>query len=281
MTFFGSRVYYAIATQATPQVSVLIACYNSQRTIRRSLESARWADEILVIDSHSSDDTLKICAEFGARVLQYDCSVPNRKKAWGIPHCSHQWVLILDTDEQLEPGLQAELQERLRQEDGYVDGYRLARKNLVYGRWLRHGENYPDYQLRLFKKEKGRYEDREVHANLVVPGAVGTLRGHLIHNGFKDLSAWLPKLDHYAGLERDELVKRRRPFSATRLMWYPTAVFLKRYLLALGFLDGYPGFLVATLDALYFFVANAKHYETETLGLGGRQMGVEAAQPKL
>ena len=248
------------------KLSILIPSFNSEKTIRDTLESVKWADEILVCDSYSTDRTLEIAKEYGARIIQHEYVNSATQKNWAIPQCKYDWVLIVDTDEALEPGLREEIQERLEKDTPSVDGYLIPRKNFIYGRWMKYGGIYPDHQLRLFRRGKGRYETREVHAHLFVPGKVEALKHHLLHQGFKDLKTWMIKFERYMGYETDELVKQRKKFNLLRVTLYPLLTFLKTYFLKLGILEGYRGFLLAVLDGFYYFMMYAKLFERERMG---------------
>ena len=247
------------------KVSALIPCFNSQKTILFTLQSIDWADEIFVCDSYSTDSTLEIAKRYRAGIIQHEYVNSARQKNWAIPQCKNEWVLIVDTDEILEKGTKEELLQALHNVSPEVDGFRIPRKNFIYGKWLRHGGIYPDYQLRLFRKDKGCYEDREVHAHLFVPGKVKVLSHHLIHNGFKDLKTWLIKNHRYVKYEVDELHKRKGKLCSTRLTIYPIFLFFKHYLGEFGFLEGYRGFMLAVLSAFYYFLVHARLRESDIL----------------
>ncbi len=243
------------------KLSVLIPCFNSEKTIRATLESVKLADEILVCDSFSTDKTLDIARQYGARIIQHEYKNSATQKNWAIPQCRHDWVLIIDTDETLEDSLKEEIQNKLKENSSSFNAYRIPRKNFVYGRWMKYGGLYPDYQIRLFRQDKARYETREVHAQMIAEGAIGTLRHHFLHNGFKDMREWFVKTERYTHYEADEIVKQNRNFSWVRLILYPFLIFIQKYFLKLGMLDGYPGFLMAVLDSGYYFMMHARLYE--------------------
>lgn len=243
------------------KLSVLIPCFNSGKTIRATLESVQWADEILAVDSFSTDKTLDILREYKARVLQHEYLNSAKQKNWAIPQCSHEWILIVDTDEVLEPGLKEEIETQLKKMDLTIQAYKIPRKNFVYGEWMKYSGFYPDYQTRLFRKGKAVYQDREVHAHMEVEGKTGVLKHHFLHNGFKGLQDWFLKTERYVRYEADELIKNKRSFSYTRLLIYPPVIFLRNYFIHLGFLEGYRGLLLAMLDSFYYFLVYAKLYE--------------------
>lgn len=245
------------------KITVLIPCFNSEATIRTALESVKWADEILVCDSWSTDRTLEISKEYGARIIQHEYINSALQKNWAIPQCSHEWVLILDTDEAVDEELREEVRCMLANPESGMNAYKIRRKNFMYGHWMRYGGIYPDYQVRLFRRGKALYETREVHAHMIIEGKTGILRGHFLHEGFKDLKTWTVKLDRYIRHETDELLKQRKKFSVARVTVYPAAVFSQSYFVKLGFLEGWRGFLLAALSAVYYFMMYARLYERE------------------
>ena len=250
-----------------PEISVLLPTYNSAIVIRGCLESVKWADEILVVDSFSTDDTPEMCREYGARILQREYIQSAKQKNWAIPQCAHEWVLQIDTDERLEEGLCVEIQEAVARAEPEVQAYRVPRKNHVLGRWLRVADLYPDYQTRLFRRDAGLFEDKEVHAHVRVPGRVETLRGHILHEGMPYITNQLRNLDRYTRYQADELRKRGKRFRWHQLAVRPFAVFAYYFLWKRGFAAGYRGLLVSAVSASFDFWAHAKLWEMEALGL--------------
>jgi glycosyltransferase involved in cell wall biosynthesis len=244
-------------------LSVLIPAFNSERTIVKTLESVKWADEIIVCDSWSTDRTLEIAAKYGAKIIQHEYINSALQKNWAIPQCTHEWVLIVDTDEVVEDELRDEIRRVLEKDEEGVNAYRIPRKNFIYGKWMRYGGIYPDYQIRFFRKGKALYETREVHAHMIVEGRAQTFEGHLLHEGFKDLRTWAVKLDRYIHYETDEMMKQGKRFSLVRVTLYPAAVFFQSYILQKGFLEGYRGFLLASISAFYYFMMYARLHERQ------------------
>jgi glycosyltransferase involved in cell wall biosynthesis len=235
------------------KLTVLVPCYNNQDIIRDCLESARWADEILVCDSFSSDATLDIARKYTDRIIQHEYINSATQKNWAIPQASHEWVFILDTDERLTGKLKDEIISVLKN-PGEFQGFKVPRANYSFGRRLRHGGYWPDYQLRLFKKDKGRYEPREVHAHVILEGRQGYLKSPLIHLCDRSLQQVIRKLlVRYARWEAKERLKKER-FSFLKLITKPPLVFGYRYVYLKGFLDGWSGLLVAMLWSIYIFM---------------------------
>lgn len=247
------------------KVSVLIPSYNSEKHIRPTLESVKWAEEILVCDSFSTDQTLSIAKEYGARIIQHEYINSARQKNWAIPQAKHEWILIVDTDEVLDSELQEEIKRLMSSEVPAYDGYKIARKNFIYGKWVRFGGIYPDYQLRLFRKEKGLYQTREVHAHVNLQGKQTVLKGHFLHDGFKDIKTWFIKTERYLRYETDEFEKNGEHFRLVKALFFPPLIFIRHYFLELGFLEGFRGFLLAVLDSFYYFMIYARLYEREAI----------------
>jgi len=249
------------------KLSVLLPTFNNAEIIRPTLESIQWADEILVVDSFSTDETLDICREYGARILQHEYIQSAKQKNWAIPQCAHEWVLQIDTDEVLDDGLHEEIEAVLENPPAGVDGFRINFKHHVLDQWVRVCGLYPEYHLRLFRRDVGRFEDKEVHAHVCVPGKVQTLQNHILHFGMTSISKQLRNIDRYSRYQADELRKRGKQFSWAQVVIRPVAVFGYYYFWKLGFAAGYRGLLIASVNATYDFWAHAKLWELETSGL--------------
>jgi len=248
-------------------LSVLLPTFNNAEIIRRTLDSVQWADEILVVDSFSTDSTLDICREYGARIIQHEYIQSAKQKNWAIPQCKHEWVLQIDTDEVLEPSLRAEIEATITNSPAGVDGFNIPFKHHVLGKWVRVCGLYPESHLRLFRRDAGRFEDKEVHAHVHVPGRVEALRNHILHFGMTSISKQLSNLDRYSRYQADELRKRGKQFSWTQAVVRPPAVFGYYYFWKLGFMAGYRGFVLASINATFDFWAHAKLWELEALDL--------------
>lgn len=248
-------------------ISILLPTFNSGATVRDTLESVKWADEILVVDSFSTDNTLEICRQYGARIIQHEYINSAKQKNWAVAQCGNEWVLQIDTDETLERGFSEAVEQTLTATSDDVHAFRLPRKNHVLGRWVRHAGIYPDYQTRLFRRDSGRWTEREVHAHIKVPGEVRTLEKHIMHYGMPNLSKQLRNLDRYTRYEADELRKQGIRFGWSRVLLRPWLVFLHRYVWLKGFLEGWRGFILCGYLGIYDFLSQAKLWELEELGL--------------
>jgi glycosyltransferase involved in cell wall biosynthesis len=250
-----------------PPISVLLPTYNCAATVRATLESVTWADEILVVDSYSTDGTLDICREYGARIVQHEYINSAKQKNWALPQSRHEWVLQIDSDEVVTPELRAEIERAVATAAADVQAFRMPRRNLVLGRWVRHGGVYPDYQTRLMRRNSARWQEREVHAHVTVAGKTQTLRHDLIHSDILRLCKPLGNLDRYTRYEADELKKNGQRFRWHHLLLRPGGAFLYRYLWLQGFRDGWRGLIVCAYWAVYVFFTRAKLWEIEELGL--------------
>ena len=229
--------------QRTPLSAVLITL-NAASQLDACLASLAFADEILVVDSGSTDATVEIAQRHGARVLQQAWLGFGPQKQFAVKSASHDWVLCLDADERVSPVLHDSIAKTLvRQHSSGHTAWRMARANVFMGRVLRHGEGYPDWSLRLFHREHARWSDDMVHENIVVPAdtAVGTLAGDLMHESSETLSIYLAKQNRYTDLQAQRLFEAGKRAGALRIALAPLVRFFKFYVFRLGFLDGVPG----------------------------------------
>ncbi|MFQ5587049.1 MAG: glycosyltransferase family 2 protein, partial [Thermodesulfobacteriota bacterium] len=217
------------------KLSVTIITLNEEENIRDCLESVRWAEEVVVSDSGSSDGTVSICGEYDARVFSDEWLGFGKQKNLCIDRASHDWILNIDADERVTPGLRGEIERVVRAPSrggkGRIDGYYIPRKNFFLGRWIRHGGWFPDYNLRLFRKGKGRFKEREVHEAVVVKGGVGYLKQPLEHYTYRSISGYLKRMDRYSTLAAREMLKRGRRAGFADLVFRPELTFMKMYLL--------------------------------------------------
>lgn len=248
-------------------MSVLVPCYNNQDIIEDCLGSVRWADEVVVVDSFSTDRTCEIARRYADRVLQHKYHNSATQKNWAIPQVTHEWVLIVDTDERVSPQLRTEIEQVLASPGVFV-GFRIPRANHLLGRPLHHGGSWPDYQVRLFRRDLGRYQDREVHAHVDLEGPCGTLTGPFIHYPHRTLtSVRRVLLQRYTTWESLEKHKQGVRFRWDQLAVRPAGAFVYRYALKQGFRDGWQGFLMAVIWTCYVFITYLK---LRRLQQGGR-----------
>ncbi|MCL4489671.1 MAG: glycosyltransferase family 2 protein [Chloroflexi bacterium] len=247
-------------------LSVLVPCGNSEDVITDCLKSVTWADEVVLVNSFSTDRTLAIAKGYASRILQHEYIDSATQKNWAIPQVANDWVLIVDTDERVSEELRQEI-EGVLEDPGEFSGFKIPRLNYAWGRPLRHGGNYPDYQLRLFRKDRGRYQPRRVHAHVVLDGKCGILRNHFVHFGQRDVDQVVHHLlGQFTTWEAEERRSRGVRFSVGAALTRPVAAFLYRYVVLRGFMDGIPGLILAGFWAAYVFLTFAKIWEMERNG---------------
>ena len=235
------------------QVSVIVIALNQEDNIVPCLETVRWADEIVVVDSGSTDRTLELARNFTDRIFTIDWPGFGAAKNYALDQARGDWVLSLDTDERVSAALRDEIIS-IVQGASQCAGYRLPRKNYFGGRWIKRLGWYPDYTLRLFRREKGHFRPRAVHEEVVVEGPVGLLKTPLDHYSYASVSDYVARQDRYARLAAQEMLQEGRRPRPGELFWRPLSHFLKLYVLRLGFLEGRLGYTLALLGSLYNFL---------------------------
>lgn len=250
--------------QQKAPLSVVIIALNAASQIQDCLKSAAFADEILVVDSGSRDDTREIALKSGARVLHQDWLGFGRQKQFAVEQASHDWVLCLDADERVSDPLRASIVEALKAPR--FQAYRMPRCNLFMGRWLRHGEGYPDWSLRLFDRRFANWSEDTVHEKVRTTSLVGSLQGDLLHQSQESLVGYLEKQNRYTSLQVEELGRLGKQATFGRLVASPLLRFVKFYFLRFGFLDGVPGLVHISIGCFNSFVKYAKLHELNKKG---------------
>ncbi len=243
-----------------PRLSVFVTTFNNADTLAFCLESVRWADEIVVLDSFSTDKTLAIAERYGCRVFQHAFLGYGRQKQMALERTSHPWVLLLDADEALTPASQREIQALLAAGEPPCAGYTLPRLEQVFWRMCDRRTRLNHF-LRLFRREAGRLGDMPVHAAPEVDGPIGRLQHPFYHFGEIDIHTKVEKINAYSsGLVRDKVAKGRRRVGLTMVL-YPPLYFLKTYFLKRNFFNGWAGFITSVTAAYYVFLKYAKVHE--------------------
>lgn len=231
-----------------PTLSVILIVRNEAETIRETLRAVAWADEIVVVDSGSSDDTVAICREFTDKVWITDWPGFGVQKNRALGYATGEWVLSIDADERVTPALQAEIAAALAAPGACV-AFELPRLSRYCGRAIRHSGWWPDPVCRLFKRGTARFSDDRVHERLVVDGPVGRLRQPLQHESFRDLDEVLAKVNHYSSESARMLQARGKRASLRKALGHGLWAFIRTYVLKRGFLDGREGFILAVSNA--------------------------------
>lgn len=245
-------------------LSVVVITLDAATQIGDCLAAAAFADELLVVDSGSRDATVEQAQARGARVIHEAWRGFGPQKQFAVEQARNDWVLCLDADERLTPELAAAIRAELAAPRCMA--YRFARCNRFLGRYLRHGEGYPDWSLRLFHRGHARWSDDAVHEKVIVRGAVGTLAGDLLHDSAESLDSYLAKQNRYTSLAATEAVARGKQVSTARLLLSPLLRFIKFYLLRRGFLDGVPGLVHTLIGCGNSFTKYAKMLEIRRRG---------------
>jgi glycosyltransferase involved in cell wall biosynthesis len=240
-------------------LSVVLITQNAAAQLPECLASVAFADEVVVVDSGSSDGTAQVAERYGARVLAKEWLGFGRQKQFAVEQAAHDWVLCLDADERVSPELAASLVRTLEAPAAQV--YRMARRNHFLGRWLRHGEGYPDWSARLFDRRAARWSDDTVHEKLLYAVSPGTLAGDLLHESAEDLGRYLEKQNRYSSLAAAELHRQGRRAGFAELAFSPLVRFVKFYFLRLGCLDGLPGLVHISIGCINSFLKYAKLIE--------------------
>lgn len=250
-------------------MSVAVIALNEEERIRACLESVVWADEVIVVDSGSSDKTVEVAREFTDRVVFHGWEGYGAQKNFALDQCGRDWLLSLDADERVSEELRGEIAATLAADPPEV-GFFVPRQNFFQGRWVRHGGWYPDYQLRLLRRGRGRFREVAVHESVRVDGRAGRLRAPLVHESYRGIRDFVARANRYSDLAAKELAAAGRGGSLLDLLLRPGARFVNMYLLRAGFLDGWRGLTLAILYAHYVFLRAAKVRELRAAAGGDR-----------
>ena len=229
------------------KLSVIIITNNEGLNIRACLESVAWADEIIVVDSGSTDDTVAIAREFTQQVYAHDWPGFGVQKNRALDYATNEWVFSIDADERVTPELRAEIEAAIAKPQ--ADAYEMPRLSSFCGRFMRHSGWYPDYVLRLFRRGKGRFNDALVHESVQMQGSTARLRQPLLHYSYRDLDDVLSKLNIYSGAASAMLQRRGKRGGLTQAVLHGMWAFIRTYFLRAGFLDGREGFMLAVMNA--------------------------------
>ncbi|MBI3491313.1 MAG: glycosyltransferase family 2 protein [Acidobacteria bacterium] len=247
------------------KLSVTVITKNEATDIGDALKSVAWADEIVVVDSRSTDDTVAIARRHTDRVVVRDWAGYVDQKNYAASLASHDWILSLDADERVTPELAAEIKTRLSR-DPRAAGYRIPRVTWHLGRWIRTTDWYPDYQLRLYDRRLARWTGVYVHEAVTVEGAIEPLHVELQHYAYRDIADHLETIDRYTTYAARQMREAGRRSGLRQMVGHPPLAFLRNYLVRGGIRDGSVGFIISTLNAYYVFVKFAKLWELEKSG---------------
>ena len=238
-----------------PVSAVIITC-DAAAVLPACLASLDFVDEIVVVDSGSRDSTLSIARASHAKVIEQPWLGYGRQKQFAVQQASHDWVLCLDADERVSAVLRANIGKELA--NPLFSAYSMPRCNRFMGRWLRYGEGYPDWSLRLFHRDHAQWSCDAIHEQVQSQGEVGRLQGDLLHDSAHSLENYLDKQNRYTILQAQQLLARGKRVGWVRLLVSPLARFIKFYILRRGFLDGVPGLVHISMGCFNSFIKNAK-----------------------
>ncbi len=245
-------------------LSVYMITLNNGATIEKALQSAAgWANEIIVVDSHSTDGTVGIIEKYTDLLFQYDTTSQREKYQYAQDKCGNPWVLFIDADEWLTEEFKEEVGKTISS-DTASDGYIAHRRNIYLGREIKHGGWYPDREIRLYKKDRGSWQGG-IHAKVHVIGRTGTLKNYYMHTPYADTAHQIRTIDRYATAYADDLLQSHKHFHLFLMLTRPVYRFFRDYIFKMGFLDGIPGLIIAASTMYYVFMKQAKLWEMERL----------------
>ncbi len=233
-----------------PPISGVIITHQEAANIARAIRSLSCADEIVMVDAESTDNTREIAAGLGARVIIHPFEGFAAQKNFATLQAQHDWILSLDADEELDTQAQAAVL-AWKQAKPDAAGYRFARRAQYLGRWILHSGWYPDYKLRLFDRRRASWQGAYVHESVVASGKVETLPGEILHYTCASLAEHRARIEHYTDLAAKEMYERGESVSLLRRTLSPPWIFVNSYILRLGMLDGFQGYLIAKMAARY------------------------------
>ena len=241
-------------------ISAIVITYNEASNIGECLTSLNWCDEIIVVDSNSTDDTVSIAGEYTQNIIAVDNIPYGEKRNIGIDKATGEWIIWLDADERIPSELKDEISGIINS-NSPSEAYKINRKSYFINKFIKHCGWYPDYTLRLFKKSTGiRFNDSLVHEKAVYNGATGRLKNDILHYTDRDFEHYISKLNKYTTLSAEELEAKGRKAGFFDIIFRPAFTFLKMYFLKLGILDGYMGLVLCTLSSIHVMTKYSKLY---------------------
>lgn len=244
------------------KISTVIITKNEEKNIKRLLESIKWTDEIILVDDYSLDNTVKIAKTYGAKIYKRKFDDFSSQKNYGINKANGEWILCLDADEIIPPALKKEIKKIIENSAPAV-AYYISRRNIIFGKEIKHSNFSPDYHIYLFRKSAGKMAGK-VHQDFIVHGRIGYLKNALIHYNHKNISEFVQKMNRYTGMsDQGLMLSASEKFSLFKMTSKPLIEFFKRFFWHKGFLDGVHGLILSMLMAFYWFIIYAKLWEKE------------------
>jgi len=246
-------------------LSVVVLTKNEENNIGDCLQSiSGWASEIIVVDDESTDKTVEIAAKYTDKIIKKKMVVEGRHRNWAYAQAKNSWVLSLDADEQVTPELRQEITEAVKTADFVA--FSIPLRNFIGNYWVRHGGWYPAAKVRLFRQDKFKYEEAEVHPRVFIDGQCGHLRSDIVHKGYPDIEHFLSSVNRQSTLEAVKWINTNRKMSLGRIIWRTVDRFFRRYLRKKAYKDGLYGFVIAYFDSLYQILSYVKYREMKRKG---------------
>ena len=245
-------------------LSVYMITFNNARTIEKALQSvAGWVDDVVVVDSHSTDGTAEIARKYTTSFYQYDTADMREKYQYAQDQCANPWVLFIDADEWLTPQLKEEVEKTISDNTDY-NGFMVNRRNVYLGREIKYGGWYPDHEIRLYRKDRGGWQGG-IHAKVYVDGKAGELKNHYMHTPYTDTAHQIRTIDRYSEAFAQDLYSTGRRFHLINMLTRPIYRFFRDYIFKRGFLDGIPGLIIVASTMYYVFMKHARLWELERM----------------
>lgn len=231
------------------KISAIIPTYNEAHNIEAAIDSLNWADELIVVDSFSTDDTVKLAKKKGARILQRAYEYSASQKNWTIPQAKNSWIFLLDADERCKPGLKLEIEGIMQNPKTDFSAFWIKRENYFMGQRVRFSGWQGDRVVRLFKRDECHYEDKRVHAEIIAKGKIGLLKNKIEHYTYKDMDHFVAKMKKYADWSAKDHIKKTGTVGFYHLKFKPMIRFLRHFIVKGGFLDGKVGYEISKIMA--------------------------------
>ncbi|HHE37706.1 MAG TPA: glycosyltransferase family 2 protein [Candidatus Cloacimonetes bacterium] len=241
------------------KLSVTIITKNEESNIERCLESVKWADEIVVVDSDSIDKTVEICRKYNCRIIQTEWLGFGKTKQKAVNTAKYNWIFSIDADEEVTPQLQKKMQSILK--NPRADGYRINRRSFYLDRWIQHCGWNKDFPLRLFNRQKGGFNDKPVHESVQIKGKISKINEILKHYTYPDLTSYINKMEHYSSLSAADASNKKQNASVNKAVVHGISKFFEMYFLKAGFLDGKTGLILSINSAFSVYYKYLKIWE--------------------
>ncbi|MCX5901121.1 MAG: glycosyltransferase family 2 protein [Proteobacteria bacterium] len=248
---------------ATPKLTAAIITFNEEKNICRCLESVRWTDELIVVDSFSTDRTVELARQYTGNVLQRTWAGHVLQKQFALEQATGDWIISLDADEELSADAAAEIRSALADAPLNVNGYSFPRRSFYLGRWIRHGGWYPDRKLRLVRRGHARWGGQDPHDKLMADGQTRDLQGNILHYVYSDIAHQLRTVDSFSRITAELWLEKGKRAEPAAMLCKPVAKFFGAYVWKLGMLDGMPGLIISVISAYYVFLKYAKLWELQ------------------